>query len=282
MRTRDLIRALLLIAVSGMLSGIVLAAEPAPLRVNTLPEHLGQTVTVKGRTGIRVETRGTPTTHVYTLRDDYGDQVYVLTKQDYPVMGVTLLVTGETSRDAATNDIYLIEQSRKPAYASVPLWMIAGLTVVVVATALVVLLLVRRQTARASLAPAWGYAAVTSGPDQGKHFALRGNRILIGRGQDPSTAISFELDTSISRTHGVITRQGNQIYYEDSNSRNGSWLGANQVSAGQRVAIPPGALLRLGAVSVVRLEVAGAESGGQTMTVSAPGSRGEDMTQRAT
>lgn len=251
-------------------------------RVRDARDHLGETVVVKGRTGIRVEKYESAERRVYTLRDDYGDQILVRTGQDYPKMGVTLLVEGTLSEDAESRTLFLDEVSQESAYpaASKPLsnWLLGAIGGALAVVVVIIIIIVRHgSSAPAQLEEAWGYAAVTSGPDQGKNFALRGHRILVGRGQDPTTAISFELDTNISRNHGVISRVDQTMYYEDTNSRNGSWIGEQQVAGGSRVPLPPGTLLRLGPTTILRIET-GAQRGGQTMNV---GGRGEDMTRRA-
>jgi len=70
------------------------AAQSARVRISQLSGYLGQTVTVKGRTGQILEQFATGNTRAFSLRDDYGDMVVVLTTEDYPIMGVTLHVTG--------------------------------------------------------------------------------------------------------------------------------------------------------------------------------------------
>lgn len=255
-------------------------AGEKPIRIRELSGLEGQQVTVKGRTGVRVEDEETPSQKVYTVRDDYGDQVYVRTKQDYPVMGVTYLVTGTAGKDSKGNKLYIEEQSRTKAYPSVPMWLVPLIVLVVAGGAGSVIAYVRRRGTTATLAPAWGLAAVQAGPDQGKNFALRGDRVVVGRGQDPTSAVSFELDTNISRNHGVISRQGQTVYYEDSGSRNGSWIGTQQMTANQRVPITPGSLVRLGTSTVIRIDQTGPQAGQQTV-VGGDGNRGEDSTHRA-
>jgi len=254
-------------------------ANDTPIRVRDARQMVEQTVTVSGRTGVRVESMSSGTSHVYTLRDDYGDAINIRSGKNYPVMGVTLVVKGKVKKEG--NDVIIDEISRRDAFSSVPKWMFLALAGLVLAGIAFVWYIIRRRMTTTSLPPAWGYAAVTNGPDQGKNFALRGDRIIVGRGQDPSTSVSFELDTNVSRTHGAIIHQGQQVYYEDTNSRNGSWVGTQQVAAGQRVPITPGTLIRLGTTTILRIEpIGGGQVGTQTVMVGAAG-QSEDSTRRA-
>lgn len=68
-------------------------AKTEETRIRELGGLEGQEVTVKGRAGVRVESLETRDFKVFTLRDDYGDQAHIRTKQDYPIMGVTYIVT---------------------------------------------------------------------------------------------------------------------------------------------------------------------------------------------
>ena len=253
-----------------------------PLRISAARQQIGQTVTVKGRTGVRLEARETEKSKVYTLRDDYGDAINVSTTGDYPVMGVTLLVTGTIEADG--KGVLLLENNRQNAYSAIPWWLFPAIGLLVLAGIGAVFLIVRRRAAAGGgLEVAWGHASVVSGPDRGKSFALRGDRIVVGRGLDPLTAVSFEMDTNVSRSHGLIIRQEQQIFYEDTNSSNGSWTGETRLSANQRVPVTPGMLLRLGPTTVLRIEQAGGRTdvGMQTVVIGSVPGRSEDETRRA-
>jgi hypothetical protein len=259
------------------LLGVVLAAASAgvcdkdtvkTVRIRNLDSHKGGKVTVKGRTGIIVEAEETAGVHVFTLRDDYGDLIHVRTTHEYPIMGATYFITGTPRSDSASGVLYLEETSRKRAYPSVtnvtkvtkvmsggkvPRWLLPVVTGVVAIGVIAVALMIRRRTVSARLPDAWGYAEIVSGPDQGKSFALRGAETIVGRAQDPNTAIAVVLDQHVSRMHGRIVRQGGEVYYEDANSRGGSWVNEEKVEPGQQVPLPAGALVRLGPSTVVRV-----------------------------
>ncbi|HIE51399.1 MAG TPA: hypothetical protein EYP85_06535, partial [Armatimonadetes bacterium] len=68
------------------------------MRVKELPAHLGETVIVKGRCGQIMEQYESGGLRAFSLRDDYGDMVVVLTTQNYPIMGTTVHVTGTPER----------------------------------------------------------------------------------------------------------------------------------------------------------------------------------------
>ncbi len=97
--------------VFAMATGAYPQVGGSVVRVKELPRYLGQTVTVKGRTGQILEQYASGTTKAFSLRDDYGDQVIVLTEKPYPVMGITLYITGVPERRQGR--IFLLEQSRQ-------------------------------------------------------------------------------------------------------------------------------------------------------------------------
>lgn len=95
--------------------------------------------------------------------------------------------------------------------------------------------------------------------------SLRYDETPIGRESDPLTSVVLESDLSVSRQHGRIVREASGVFYEDTDSRNGSWVNEIQVQAWQRVALPQGTLLRLGP-TVLRLVPARAAAGETVLT----------------
>jgi len=162
----------------------------------------------------------------------------------------------------------------------VPPWVIAALAGTLALILIVGVVVLRRKFRRITPGSTWGIAVIAAGADQGQQFSLRGERILIGRGQDPSTCITLERDTNISRNHGVLIRQGQTVYFEDTNSRNGSWVGEQRVTAGQRLPVVNGTLIRLGRTSVLRIQLGNADASMQTQAADQVGDRGEDPTHR--
>ncbi len=74
-------------------------------------KHTNQTVTVQGRTGYIVREESTATTVVYTLRDDYGDEIRIRSSQPQNLhMGITYRVKGTVVREG--RKFYLIELER--------------------------------------------------------------------------------------------------------------------------------------------------------------------------
>jgi len=268
-----LTRLLLASFLLAMTTSVVVAETADVTRIRDLRSRLGQEVTVRGRSGIIVEAQERPGLRVYTLRDDYGDQVYVQSTRDYPIMGATYLVTGIPNVDASTGDLYLQERSRQRAYPTgrVPKWLLPAVAGSVLLGVLAVAIMLRRRALTAALPTAWGYAEVASGPDQGKVFALRGDQIPVGRMQDPATAVALALDTNVSREHGLILRQGPAVFYQDTGSRNGSFVNEQPVAAGQRVPLPPGALIRVGPATVLRVGQAGAAGAQETQQAGTDG-----------
>lgn len=230
------------------------------VRISELRNLTGQEATVRGRTGIIVEAEEKQGWKVFTLRDDYGDQVYVRSKADHPIMGATWDITGRPEVDAATGTLYLTEVSRQRSYPPVgkmPGWLLPGVGGIVLLGVGVVGVMIRRRSLKGELAPAWGYAEIVSGPDQGKNFALRGDEIVVGREQDPAKAVSIVLDQHVSRRHGKILKTGDDLFYEDCMSKCGSWVNEMQAEPGQQVLLATGSLLRLGPQTIIRIGLAG-------------------------
>ncbi|MEM1544656.1 MAG: FHA domain-containing protein, partial [Candidatus Bathyarchaeia archaeon] len=71
-----------------------------------------QTVTVQGRTGYIIREESTSTTTVYTLRDDYGDEIRIRSSRPQNLhMGITYRVKGTVVKEGKR--FYLIELERK-------------------------------------------------------------------------------------------------------------------------------------------------------------------------
>ncbi|MGW6984305.1 FHA domain-containing protein [Streptomyces sp. NPDC054932] len=95
---------------------------------------------------------------------------------------------------------------------------------------------------------------VVAGPDAGGVHLLHGGQIRVGRSSDADVPLD---DPDVSRLHCAVTviRDG-RVAVADLNSTNGTTLDGAPVGA-QPVALPPGALLRVGE-STLRLAPAGA------------------------
>jgi hypothetical protein len=258
-----------LILLLGSLATSVFAGAPNVTPVSQCRSLVGQQVTVKGRTSSWVRSKGEG---VYLLRDDDGDTIYVRitpeakSTKDSMIMGFTYYVTGTPEVDPVTNELSLREVNRWRAYPLVSPWALVVVAVLLAAGIATVAIMVRRR--QSALPPAWGYAEVVSGPDQGQRFDLRGNRVVVGRGQDRLTAVSIVEDGQVSRDHGLVLREGDALCYEDTNSKNGSWVDGQQALPGQRVPLNRGSLLKVGPMTVIRFGPAGASTT-ETMVVDA-------------
>ena len=222
------------------------------VRIRDLPRFTGRQVTIEGRTGVILESEGSAEIRVFTLRDDYGDGVHVRTKLDYPIMGVTLRISGVPRTDSSTGIAFFEEYKRERVYPPAPLWVIyiAGVAVVLAVTAAGIAL--RRRIASARLPQPWGHVEVVSGPDQGHGFALRDAEAIVGR-QNPDATVLLEVDQTVSRRHGKITKSGSDLYYEDTESTGGSWVNERPVQPGERVLLSENALVRLGPSTILRV-----------------------------
>ena len=93
---------MLMLLLLATLASLAIGQGPRPsatrVRVKELPAHLGETVIVKGRCGQIMEQYESGGLRAFSLRDDYGDMVVVLTTQNYPIMGTTVHVTGTPER----------------------------------------------------------------------------------------------------------------------------------------------------------------------------------------
>ena len=246
-------------------------SQQTSLHVDKLGPYVGQVITIEGRTGIRVAHLETSTMHVFTLRDSWGGMINVFYAGEYPVMGITVIATGVPRHDAHSGAIYFDAQSvtgkyiipkqtidnvvteqqriqnemtrraRAEARAAVIIRIVVLATIVVV----VVGLLVWQWQVKTSLR-IWGYAVVKAGPDTGAAFPLRGKEILLGRHSGERFGVSIEKDEAVSKFHGRIIRRGKNVYFEDTNSKYGSWVDGEEAAAGKRLAIGPRSTLKVG------------------------------------
>ncbi|MFB8397216.1 FHA domain-containing protein, partial [Streptomyces yangpuensis] len=97
---------------------------------------------------------------------------------------------------------------------------------------------------------------VVAGPDAGGVHLLHGGQIRVGRSGDADVPLD---DPDVSRMHCAVTVvHDGRVAVADLNSTNGTTLDGSPVGA-QPVALPPGALLRVGE-STLRLAPAGTPS----------------------
>ena len=238
----------------------VRAQEVPQVRVRDLGQHLQGIVTVQGRTGYIVEKYERPGMHVFTLRDDYNDQVFVRTiASAYPVMGVTYRVTGWAKQANGVMFLDAINGNFLPAYppappkASLPagatmlIWL-AGIVLALAALSLLVFLL-RRILGRPQ--PEWGELTVASGPDKGRTIPLRRNRVPLGRGVSARRGIRLSPgDSTISNTHVIFSYRNGTLFCCDM-SRNGTRIGGERLKLGVPTPINSGDLIHLGTQGTV-------------------------------
>ncbi len=249
----------------GFVAPPVRAQEAPQVRVKDLSKHLQAAVTVQGRTGYIAERYERPGLHVFTLRDDYNDQVFVRTTgKDYPVMGVTYRVTGWPTLQNGVLFLDTLSGHILPAYPSVPpkaslpaavtvlLWVLG---VILALLALVGLGLGLRRLLGRTL-PEWGELTIASGPDKGKTFSLRRRRVPLGRGVSAARGIRLSAgDSTISNLHVTFTYRNGTLFCCDT-SRNGTRIGGERLAMGEPTRITSGDLIHLGTqgtVIIVRL-----------------------------
>lgn len=275
------------------------AAQPPGLtRVSDLREHIGEDVTVRGRTGQIIETEETENVRVYTLRDDYGDMVRVRSSDDYPIMGATYDIAGTPQTDPETGNVYLEAGTQTKVYGGqatdvvitkteAPRWLLPGVIGLILAGAVIVLFAVRNMLQEremsAGLVDAWGFVEVVAGPHQGETFPLREDATVVGRHLDRLKAVSLDQDRSVSRNHGLLVRDDTGVYYVDNQSTNGSFIDEQQVAPQERLPIAPGAMLRIGPNTMLRIGRPVPEDADQTRGPNAEftGEWGDAQTERA-
>lgn len=243
-----------MVVVFFSLGTLLVQAHAAPSQ-NIADMRVGKAASVKARIGERFTAREVPGTFVFTMRDDFGATALAFTQKDITDLhfGATYVVTGVAKTDPKNpKTLYLEASSWEPAYTSSfgPVLMVAGgLAIVVIAGFVYFGLRLRQMKTKEP----WDYAEILSGPDQGNVIPLRHNKIIIGRQQDPEKSISIAHDSFVSREHGVLTRKNKKTFYEDTNSRAGSYLDEVQLEAGLEVVVLPGSLLRVGPHTVIRI-----------------------------
>lgn len=240
---------LTVIAVSFLGSG--LCAEDGHRIKDIKP---GMEVTVKVRIGERMESRETNGIFAFTMRDDFGGFVAGQTNKDITDLrfGLTYLVTGRAVADSQGNLDHIEVASWREAYPRKSgLYALIAVGLVIIIGGLL-FLMVRHRTTEPQQ---WGYAEIVSGPDQGKLFPLKVKRVKVGRKQDPAKCVAVVLDKQVSREHGVLIRDGDTTYYEDTNSKWGSSVEGEDVKPGQRVSVPNGGIVRLGENTVIRVGI---------------------------
>jgi len=73
------------------------------------------------------------------------------------------------------------------------------------------------------------------------------DRITIGRTSNNDVVLN---DTSVSRLHAYIRRDGQGWIVADAGSKNGSWLRGTQLDARREIALPSRAVIKLGEVEL--------------------------------
>ena len=238
-----------------MAVGILVAQATAAPTQNIADMRSGKHISIKARVGERFTAREIPGTHVFTMRDDFGGTTLAFTHKDISDMhfGATYVVTGVARRDPKDlKTLYLDASSWEPAYALSfgPIFIFGGALAVVILAGFLYFAL---RLKNVKVSEPWDYAEILSGPDQGAVIPLRLNKVIIGRQQDPDKSISISHDNFVSREHGVLSRKNKKTYYEDTNSRAGSFLDEVQLEAGQEVPVMPGSLLRIGPHTIIRI-----------------------------
>ena len=88
---------------------------------------------------------------------------------------------------------------------------------------------------------------IISGSNKGKSFALDGNVAFLGRA--PQNQIQIQ-DKSVSRKHLKITHRDGKYFFEDLNSRNGTFIDNKPIQPGREVEIPEKVPVVVGSVVI--------------------------------
>ena len=91
------------------------------------------------------------------------------------------------------------------------------------------------------------YVIVIAGPHTGKMYKLERGETVMGR--SPKTDLQLQ-DVGVSRTHARMTRIGDQVYVEDLQSANGTFLNGERISVAQQLA--DGDKITLGSTTVLK------------------------------
>jgi hypothetical protein len=239
------------------------AVVPA-VSVSNLRHEIGHTVKIDGRTGYIVTRFEAQGMHVFTLRDDYDNQVLVnTTGGGYPVMGVTyqitgmpVLINGTLFFDTASGMYFPVYPVTTPAQspmtpppAKIPLflWILSAVS------ALGILCVVAFFLSRwlNSPRPEWGSLTVTSGPDRGLTIPMRRSQIALGRGVNPTRDVRLSPgDQTISNRHALLLHRNGELFFCDLSS-NGSWVGGEKMVTGKPTKINSGDLIHIGTQGTV-------------------------------
>ena len=92
---------------------------------------------------------------------------------------------------------------------------------------------------------------IINGPMMGNSFELNGNTAFVGRAPDNDIQIN---DRSISRKHLKIFRRGDQLFIEDLNSQNGTWIFGKQIEPGQECHVTEGLPIGIGSIIISLVE----------------------------
>lgn len=95
------------------------------------------------------------------------------------------------------------------------------------------------------IAAAW--LVVTEGPDKGAHHAVGEGATVIGRG---SSCDIILVDSSISRRHARIQKQGDQFFIYDLHSTNGTFVDGELVDPSRGALLRKDCVIRIGETSV--------------------------------
>ena len=96
---------------------------------------------------------------------------------------------------------------------------------------------------------------IINGRMMGLSFELNGNTAFVGRAPDNDIQIN---DRSVSRKHLRIIRRGDQLFIEDLNSQNGTWIFGRQIEPGQEYQVKEGLPIGVGTI-LISLAEGGAE-----------------------
>ena len=221
------------------------AGKEATLRLRDLGSHLGEQVTVEGRTGNIRDDLEVPDRRVFTLRDEHGDLTLVRWRRpSYPprFWGTTQRIVGTPRREQG----HLFLDARTVRPANVPYWTYATAAASVLAAAIALLVLDRFRRAPSRLSPIWAYLEVRADGSK-EWYPLRREETPIGREVDPDHGLRlFSGDPSVSRKHGKIVREGDHAYYEDTGSRCGSRVNGETVAPGQQAPLRHGTRIEMG------------------------------------
>ena len=92
---------------------------------------------------------------------------------------------------------------------------------------------------------------IINGRMMGHSFELNGNTAFVGRAPDNDIQIN---DRSVSRKHLRIFRKGDQLFIEDLNSQNGTWIFGKQIEPGQECHVTEGLPIGIGSIIISLVE----------------------------